>query len=377
MKVLLFANTDWYLYNFRLPLAKALRARGYEVVMISPLGEYSTRLTAEGFRCIDFPFSRNGLNPLAELVTLWRLTQLYQTEKPLLVHHFTIKCVLYGGLAARLTNIPAIISSVTGLGHVFTTPSRQNTLVKPFISALYRHVLKRSEVIFQNPDDRAEFLNLALVHETRCHLVRGSGVDIDYFQPRAPQENSAQRNVLMVGRLLKEKGVAEYVEAAEIVKRTMPGIVFLLAGDPDPGNPSSINASFRAAWAAKGDVQFLGHRSDILDLLHNAEIVVLPSYREGTPRSLLEAAACGIPLVATDVPGCREVVADGVNGFLVPVKNSHALAQAIIKLLSNVELRGRMGARARQIICECFSQTQVISETLRIYDVALASKVSE
>ena len=371
MKALLFANTDWYLYNFRLPLAKALRSGGYDVVLLSPPGDYARLLVQEGFRWIGFPLSRKGVNPLSELATLWRLVKLYRLERPGLAHHFTIKCVLYGGIAARCSGTRAIVSSVTGLGHVFITNSWLNRLLRPAVSLVYRFVFGRSQIIFQNPDDRREFLRLALVEEGRSHLIRGSGVDTAYFRPPVDARGEGPLTVLMVGRLLREKGVREFVEAAAIVRKRLPGVQFLLAGDSDPGNPSSIDSNVIAEWQGRGDVTFLGHRPDIRELIQAADLAVLPSYREGMPRSLLEAAACGLPLVATDVPGCREIVSNGVNGLLVPPLDSNLLAYAIIKLLGNRERREAMGKRSRAIACELFSQDRVVRETMGVYVKAL------
>jgi glycosyltransferase involved in cell wall biosynthesis len=371
LKALLFANTDWYLYNFRLPLAKALRSEGYEVVLLSPPGDYAGPLMREGFRWIAFPFSRKGVNPISELVTLWRLVRLYRSEQPDLVHHFTIKCVLYGGIAARWSRARAIVSAVTGLGHVFTTDSWRNRLLRPLVSLIYRLVFSRSQIVFQNPDDRSDFLRLTLVRENQAHLIRGSGADIDYFSPRVTRQAGRPLTVLMVGRLLQEKGVREFVEAAEIVRGRMPDVCFLLAGGPDPGNPSSIDPAAIAVWQQKGHVTFLGHREGIRDLLRDADLAVLPSYREGAPLSLIEAAACGLPLVATDVPGCREVVFNKVNGLLVPPRDSQGLADAILELLLDGERRLAMGEQSRRLACHLFSQDRVIRETMNVYAKAL------
>lgn len=373
MKALLFANTDWYLFNFRLPLAKALRACGWDVVLVSPPGDYGPRLQQEGFRWIGFDFSRKGTNPLGELATLWRLIRLYRREQPRLAHHFTIKCVIYGGLAARFARVAGVVSAVTGMGHVFTTHSLRNRLLRPIIGLMYRSVLNHSLVIFQNPDDRAEFLRLGLIDAARARLIRGSGVNTTRFSPPAAREQSRALRVLMVARLLKEKGVQEFVAAAEEVRAAVPGTRLQLAGDPDPGNPSSITPDQLAAWKTAGTVEFLGHREDMEALLAAADIAVLPSYREGTPRSLLEAAACGLPLVATDVPGCREVVRPGENGLLIPAADSKSLAQAIITLLRDPALRVRMGRQSRTMAETEFSEERVIAATLAVYDETLQS----
>ena len=368
MRIILFANTDWYLYNFRLPLAERLRERGDEVILVSPPGPYGIKLRSLGFTWHEFDFARKGTNPFAELQTLNRLIALYKTIAPDLVHHFTIKCVLYGGMAARRLDIPNV-SAVTGMGHVFTTHTIKNFILRPFISAAYRYALKRSQVIFQNPDDQEAFLSLKLVAGRQAHLIRGSGVNITRFSPTMSRPVTGL-NILFVGRLLREKGVAEFVEAASIVRALHPDVHFQIAGEVDAGNPSSFEDSQIQSWASQGNVVFLGQCLEMPVLLGSSAICVLPSYREGTPRSLLEAAACALPLVATDVPGCREICRDGVNGILIPPRDANALAAAIIRLLDDAALRKAMGARSREIAVAEFAEDSVIAKTLQVYAAA-------
>lgn len=377
MKIALFANTEWYLFNFRLPLARVLAAQGHEVVLISPPGPYGEKLVAAGFRWIAFPLKRAGTNPFGELGTLLRLISLYRKERFNLVHHFTIKCVIYGGIAARLSGA-SVVAAITGLGHVFTTSSLKNHLLRYVLRPLYSIALGQAQVIFQNPDDMHAFLALGLVAQRQSHLVRGSGVDTVRFTPSELPPNDSQRvRVLMVGRLLREKGVAEYVQAAVIVKQQFPSALFALAGEQDAGNPSSIDDTTLTQWRASADVSLLGQRDDMPQLLAETDICVLPSYREGTPRSLLEAAACGLPLVATDVPGCREICRDGENGLLVPVRDPAALAAAIIKLIGSPASRTAMGKRSREIAVTEFSEGSVIAETLKIYQIAIGSRKTD
>jgi glycosyltransferase involved in cell wall biosynthesis len=299
------------------------------------------------------------------------LIQLYQAVAPDLVHQFTIKCVLYGGFAARRLGIPSV-SAVTGMGHVFTTHSIKNTILRPAISAAYRYALKHSQVIFENPDDRNAFLSRGLVADRQAHIIRGAGVNITRFAPRKAQL-STMPSILFAGRLLRDKGIAEFVEAASIVRTSLPDARFQIAGEPDEGNPSSITAIQIQQWADEGNVEFLGHCPEMPALLWVSDICVLPSYREGTPSSLLEAAACGLPLVATDVPGCREICRDGVNGVLVPPGDAKALAAAIIRLIDDVALRHAMGARSREIAVAEFSEESVIAETLKIHEQRCAA----
>ncbi|CAM9947551.1 unnamed protein product, partial [Phaeothamnion confervicola] len=316
-KVLLVANTGWYLYNFRLPLARHLRELGLEVVFVSPADHYVERLRAEDFRWVEFDMNRRSINPLAELVAMYRLAQIYRREKPAACHHFTIKCVLYGTIAAKLTGVKSVVNAVTGLGHMFLGHRFATRMLRPFVGFFYRKILtaRRVEVVFQNGDDLAEFVNRNLVLREKVTIIRGSGVNLARFSPRPGLlDGDPSPMVLFASRFLREKGLVEFVEAARLLKLRGIQANFALAGSPDPGNPSSIPDSMIQQWASEGVVDVLGHSDKMEELLHNATLVVLPSYREGTPRILLEAAAVGKAIVATDVPGCREIVKHGVNG---------------------------------------------------------------
>ena len=373
MKILLLANTDWYLYNFRLPLASAIRAQGHDVVLVSPAGKYTSRLEQAGFRWIEFPLKRRRLNPLAELITILRLIRLYKRERPDLAHHFTVKCVMYGSIAARAVRIKAVINALAGLGHVFSSDGLQARLLRHLITGFFKLLLRPTHVIFQNPDDHRVFLQYGLVGERTSHLIRGSGVNVETFNPGVRRPANGERRVLLASRLLWAKGVAEYVEAARLVRESMPGAQFLIAGAADPGNPACVPQEVIDEWRRQKNVEILGHCDDLRTLLKQVDLVVLPSYREGLPRILLEAAACGKALVATDVPGCREIVQHGVNGILVPARNPEQLVRAIKELLLDDELRAEMGRRSRELACAEFSEEQVINKTLQVYQRCLPS----
>ncbi|KHD05772.1 glycosyl transferase family 1 [Candidatus Thiomargarita nelsonii] len=368
MKILLFANTDWYLYNFRLPLAKYLKEKGLEVILVSPPGAYGTKLEENGFRWISVPMERRSLNPWKEFKLLRHLRKLYAKEKPDLVHNFTIKNVVYGSLAAQMAGIKPRVNAVTGLGHIFTSNGWLARLIRPIVSRLLRVALQgnKSLLILQNPDDYQAFVNADLVLPKNIRLIRGSGVDTERFKPSSQKRQGVFR-VLLATRLLWEKGVGEYVEAARKLKGDNQAIEFLLAGSPDPGNPASVPPAQIDAWAREGIITALGHLDKMEDILNEVDLVVLPSYREGLPRILLEAAAYGLPIVTTDAPGCREIVADEVNGFLVPCKDSAALATAIQRILDNPEERARMGAASRSKVLAEFDQKIVLRETFEVY----------
>ncbi|MBM9538639.1 glycosyltransferase family 4 protein [Desulfobulbus alkaliphilus] len=368
MKILFFANTDWYLYNFRLPLARFLHEQGCDVLFVSPPGEYGERLRAAGFRWESLPMERRSLNPLRELAVLHRLRRIYTRERPYLVHHFTIKCVVYGSLVARWLSIPRV-NAVTGLGHVFTSQSLKARALRPPVCGLLRLALGgcATRLILQNPDDRTAFQQQRLTIPEHIRLIRGSGVDIVRFRPTERAKTGEPLRLLLASRLLWEKGIGEYVEAARRLKAHGMNVECWLAGSPDPGNPASIDVARLVDWRDEGVVRVLGQVDDMAALLPQVDVMVLPSYGEGVPRSLLEAAACGLPLIATDVPGCREVVRNGLNGILIPPRNPEALTEAMSRLAEDDGLRRRFGEASRRLAVEEFAQETVFAQTLAVY----------
>lgn len=365
MKIILFANTSWYLYNFRLPLAVALRARGNTVVLVSPRDEYSEKLSAEGFDWIEFPFSRKGQNPLQELMTIFRLTGEYRREKPDIVHHFTIKCVLYGSLAARLTGIRRVVNSITGLGYLFIGNSLRQKLIRPLVLLFYRIGLKSTQVIFQNGDDLRQFQESRLVSSEQVHIVRGSGVDLDKFA--VTPEPAGEQKVLLPARMLWDKGVAEFVQAARSLKAEGMKARFILAGDTDENNPAAVPTKLLREWQNEGVVEWLGWQNNMPEIISRCSIVCLPSYREGLPKTLIEAAACGRPMVAFDAPGSREVVIPGETGWLAKFQDAQDLAACLRRLLMDKPERSRLGANARKLAEKEFSTERIIRETLTVY----------
>jgi glycosyltransferase involved in cell wall biosynthesis len=368
VKLLLFANTDWYLYNFRLALAQALRALDHEVVLVSPDGAYSPRLQKLGFRWVCFPMERRGMNPLFEISTIVRLFRLYRREKPDLVHQFTIKCVLYGSLACYLLGIRSVVNSVTGLGYVFTEGKGTRRWLRSLVTLFNRLVLRRTWVIFQNPDDRAIFLENRLVNPRRVALIRGSGVDNQRFTPTP--EPAGIPVVILPARMLWDKGVAEFVEAARRLQADGLRARFVLVGDSDSDNPAAVPVGQIQEWVKMGVIEWWGWRDDMDTVYAQAHIVCLPSYREGVPKTLIEAAACGRPIVASNVAGCREIVSQDENGLLVPARDIPALVASLKKLIQDSSLRHVMGIRGRIIAEKEFSMDLVISQTLHVYHSA-------
>lgn len=371
MKAIFFANTEWYLFNFRLALAKYLQRQGVEVVMISPPGPYGPKLEAEGFRWIVVPMARRSLNPVREALLLSKLISIYRQEKPDIAHHFTIKCVIYGGLAARLVGVRGILGAVAGMGFVFASQKALAHLLRPLVRVLMRLALGggKSRVILQNTDDRDALLSSGIANPNDVRVIPGSGVDTTRFRPSANiKDGNRLKKVLLAARLLWDKGIAEYIDAAARLKRDGVNVEFLLAGEPDTGNPNAVQADQVNAWRDELLITPLGHVDDMARLLDEIDVMVLPSfYREGVPRSLIEAAAAGLPIITTDTPGCRDVVDEGVNGYLVPVRDSNALAEAIRKILDDQSLANRMGAAGREKALAKFDEQLVFDRTMDVY----------
>jgi glycosyltransferase involved in cell wall biosynthesis len=378
VKVLMVAHWDWVLYNFRLPLARALREKGFEVVFACPYGEYVPKLKEEGFRWIHWAIVRRSLNPVRELIAILHLASIYQREQPQIVHHFTIKPNFYGSIAALLARRDKVINTFTGLGFLFSEHPLAIGLrssVLPLAKLAFR--ASKGWSVFQNRQDLETCLRLRLVLPERVVVIDGSGIDTRKFHPNhdSPPDNHEHPTVvLMAARLLWDKGVREFVEAARVLKARGLQVEFWLAGKPDNGNPMCVPEEFLKEWREEGLINWLGHRDDMPNLLQQVDIAVLPSYHEGVPRFLLEAAACGLPLVATDIEGCRVVVREGVNGFLVPPRNPTALADALERLLQDPSLRRRMGQASRHIAEVEFDERKVLAKWLALYERVLSSE---
>lgn len=372
MKLIFFANTDWYLYNFCVSTAVRLRKDGHEVVMLSPPGPFGKRFATHGFRWIQLPMDRASLNPMREAATLSRLVAILRREQPDLLHNYTMKCVVYGALTARLARVPAVVNAVAGMGYVFTSNALKARLLRPVIKTLMRMTLSdhRSLLILQNPDDVMSFTDERLILPERIRLIRGTGVDTTVFHPAVPPTHRDGRlRVLLAARLLWEKGIREFADAAALLREWGHDVECLLAGSPDPGNPHSVPEEQVQQWVDAGLVRWLGHVDDMPALLNTVHVMVLPSYyREGVPKSLLEGAACGLALVTTDRPGCREVVSkDGVDGLHAEAQSAMSLAKCIARLDNDRTLLAQLGQRSRQKVLREFDERSVIQKTIDVY----------
>jgi glycosyltransferase involved in cell wall biosynthesis len=367
-RVALVANWDWVLFNFRLPVARALRARGCDVILVCPPGQYAGEFTREGFAWVPWPLERRSTNAWKELVSIWRLARIYRRYRPHLVHHFTIKPNVYGSIAAVACRVPAIINTFSGLGYLFSE-HRRARLLRMLVAPGVRWASRRGRTwtVFQTEEDRTRVIGMGWAAPERSLVVAGSGVDLEQFRVAREQTQNPPM-VVLAARLLADKGIAEFVSAARRLKERGVTARFLVAGRPDPGNPSNIAADILAMWEREGVVHFVGHQPKMHALLQEASIAVLPSYyAEGVPKFLLEAAATGLPIVATEGPGSRRVVRHGVNGFLVPKRDIAALADAIERLLGDPALRRAFGAHSREVAEGHFDQNQVVADHLAFY----------
>ncbi len=365
-KLLFVVTEDWYFCSHRLPLARAARDDGYEVLVATRIDRHAEQIRGEGFRPIPLRLRRRRSNPWNEVASIIELVWLYRREKPDIVHHVAMKPVIYGSLAAFLARVPTIVNALAGFGYIFTSTQVRARLLRRPVRAALRKLLTVGEgrTIVQNPDDRRALRELG-IPDARIAVIPGSGVDTQAFEPAPEPEGPVV--VCMVARMLWDKGVGELVAAARLLKPELPSLRIWLVGPPDAENPASIPESQLTRWVDEGILEWLGQHEDVAALWRQAHIAVLPSYREGLPKSLLEAAASGRPMVAADVPGCREIVVDNETGLLVPARDAVALAGALSRLAGDAALRQRMGAAARRRVVEHFSQERIASETLALY----------
>ena len=374
IRLLYVVTEDQYFYSHRLPLARRAREHGCRVFLAARRVEHHGLLEAEDITLIPLRMQRSGKNPLWELYTLLQLYRVYRRIKPDLVHHVAMKPVLYGTAMALLARVPAVVNAIAGLGFVFISESALARFLRPLFGRAFPFLLNRGRVItiMQNDEDREIFRELGVDVDRRVTMVRGSGVDIDRFSPR-PEPNGPI-TITLVARLLRHKGVEELIGAARILTAQGQNIRVVLVGDPDPLNPATCTETELRSWSAEGIIEWWGHRPDIPEVWHQSHIAVLPSYREGLPKSLLEAAACGRPMVATDVPGCRDVVRPGENGLLVPARNTEQLAAALQQLIDDPALRARMGAAARQMVENEYSDSMIAEQTMDVYGSLLGQR---
>lgn len=372
-RIVLVSRCAWTMFNFRKHLIGELLARGDEVTALGAGGDgYEQRVRDLGAHFESIPLSFRGIRVTDDMRLLIDLVRRFKTLKPQVAHFFTIKPAIYGTVAAAIAGVPVRVVMVTGLGFAFTSARWP---LRYAVMTLYAFALRFAHrVYFQNPHDRDEFLRRRLVKADKVRMIAGSGVDLETFTPSPPRPTAGPLTFVMVARLLREKGVHEFFAAAEAVRRRHPSTRFVLVGGTDSRNPTSITDEEARRAAACSGVTLAGQVEDVRPFLAEADVVVLPSYREGTPMSLLEAAAMAKPIVATDVPGCREVVAHGVNGFLVAPRDAGALAEAIKTCVKERSRLPAMGDAGRTLVADRYDVRLVCRQILADYDALWRSR---
>ncbi len=370
-KLLYLVTEDWAFCSHRLPMARAARAAGYEIIVATRVEAHRERIEAEGFRLHALDWRRRGNGPLATLRSVLDIAALYRREKPDLIHHVAMKPVIVGGLAAWLAGRTAVVNALTGLGYVFIGESP----VKLPIRAVIRFVLKRpgSRLLLQNHDDARFLVSRGFATAEHLTVIRGSGIDIEHYAP-LPEPESGPVTVAYVGRMLEDKGIPTLVEAHRRVRERGVDLRLLLVGTPDPENPTTVTEATLRDWTARPGLEWRGAVADVRTVWRDAHFAVLPSRREGLPKSLLEAAACARALIATDVPGCREIARAGENALLVPPDDPQALAEALETLATDAALRARFAAVSRALVVSDLAVGPVGTHTVELYRAAMGEQ---
>ena len=370
-KIVYLVSEDWYFCSHRLPLGIAAQEAGAEVIVATRVNDHRAQIEAAGLRIAPIEMQRSGTNPLTDLSTIQQIIELYRREKPDLVHHVALKPILYGGYAAKRAGVPAIVNAVAGMGFIFISNSLFARTARPLIARAQRALMNRANTrtILQNPDDVEMYTQRIGVSPNGLTIIPGAGVDIDQFT--VVPEPFAVPTAVCVSRMLRDKGIHELVAATRLLHAKGVEVRVRLVG-PTDDNPASIPRAILAEWNREGVVEVVGPSEDIAGEYARAHIAVLPSYREGLPKSLLEAAACGRPMVATDAPGCREVCIDGETGLRVPARTIEPLADALERLVLEPALRQRLGENARHRAETIFAEKIINAQTLALYEEMLA-----
>jgi glycosyltransferase involved in cell wall biosynthesis len=366
-KLLYLVSEDWYFVSHRLPLAIAAKAEGFDVTVVTRVAEHGILIRDAGLNLIPLAFSRSGLNPFPEARSLIDIRGHYRNVRPELVHNVALKPVIYGSIAARHTHVKGTVNALMGLGWIFSSDSRKARALRPLVRTALRHALtgQGKRVIVQNKDDAELLVAHGLAPADAIRLIRGSGVDPAKYPTADPSPGIPL--VVLPARMLVDKGVVEFMQAAAMLKSEGVVARFALVGQPDAVNPAAIAPELIESFVRAGHVEYWGWREDMPRVLSEASLVCLPSYREGLPKALLEAAASARAIVATDVPGCREIVRPGENGWLVPPRNAAALAAALKDAIARPDLRAHYGAAGRRLVEREFSLASVIEQTLAVY----------
>jgi glycosyltransferase involved in cell wall biosynthesis len=372
MKIIYFSNSDWYLYNFRLALAKRAVEYGLEVTLVSPRGNYVSKLIESGFNWVECPMDRKSINPIKEAYTIYCFYKIMRKSKPDIVHGFTTKCAIYGAIASKFAKTKMVIGAIAGLGYSFSSEHLKAKILRLIIRHLLRYSFggKNSHIVLQNTDDFLKIRNIKCVSDNQLHLIKGSGVNVDRFNKSCSRTENSELIVLMASRLLWQKGVREYCEAAKKIRATNSKIKFILAGDLDYGNPDSVPRDYINDQVKQGNINWIGHVEKLEDIIRNVHVMVLATtYGEGVPRSLIEGASAQLGLIATRTPGCTELIDDNKTGLLIQTSDVQSLISAINKYFTDENLRKRCGIKAREKVITGFSERIVIEKTISLYQL--------
>ena len=369
-KLVLVSNTSWYLYNFRVNLLFLIKSYKYDLFLICPKDEYTEKLEKLGFKIYNWNLHRRSINPLREFISIYKLARIYSKIKPHIVHHFTIKACIYGSISAYICNVKVIINSFTGLGHFFISNNLRIKFIrkisKIFIRIIFSNI--NSKLILQNNSDRKKLLKLKITSKKKSVVIPGSGVDLDYFYPK---EKIFDRNIIKLlfpSRLIKEKGIMELIRACLLLEEANIPIELYIAGKLDEGNRSSLNIDEIEVLKKLKNIHLMGHIEDMRNLYRKIDIVVLPSWREGLSKALLEAAAMEKAIITTNVPGCKEIVKHMETGLLVNVNNPLQIKESIIKIYNNPELVKKFGKAARLRVKKKFEVKKINRMTIKEYE---------
>ncbi len=370
IKLFLVVSEDWSFWSHRLSLALAAKEAGFEVTLFTKINKLENKIKAKGINVVNIDFIRSSTAPFTDLKNILKLFKIFRKEQPDIIHNVALKIILVSSLAAYFNRKVSVVNAFTGLGYVFSSNQLQAKLIRFFVVPVLKLILKRRNysTIFQNPDDMELFKVSGMILPEKCALIRGSGVDTNEFVS-TPDTNETPV-VMLASRMLWDKGVGEFVEAAKRIKKDNIKAKFILVGDSDAANPMSIPLSTLKQWEAEGYVTWGGHSENMPETLSSASIVCLPSYREGLPKVLLEAAAVGRPIVATDVPGCREIVKNNENGILVKLRDVDTLYNALKFLIENKDMRVSMGEKGRNLV-----ETELSTEIVNAHTIDLYNKI--
>ncbi len=368
--LIITANTGWYIYNFKIDLIKYLISRNYQINVICPKDKYSFELKNMGLNLIFWELNRKSINPFSELNSLFQLIRIYSKIKPDIVHHFTLKACLYGTLSASLLNKTSIINSITGIGPLFISKEFKLKFIYLLSRRIFRHIFSKcsNKVIFQNQHDREKYIKMKLTTSNKSIVIPGSGINTDFFKPTNKKTNINEFKLLFPSRIIKEKGIVELIQACELLWKIKLPIKLFIAGELDAGNRSVLkNKEFKKLKNFK-NISLLGHVENMRDLYREIDVVVLPSWREGLSRSLLEAASMEKGIITTNVPGCKEIVEHNKTGLVVNIKSPIELKNSILKFYNNTPLIKKYGKAARQKVLASFDIKRINSLTINEYN---------